>query len=148
MNADDWVEILSQPLPIEQAIAFAACPAGGGMSVFLGMTRQEQSADGRQLAALDYHAYEQMALEQMQQLACRARQNWPVVKLVLLHRVGRVPLGQPSVLIAVTTPHRQQAFAACRFLIDELKKLAPIWKQQVWSDGSTCWVDSPPDQRS
>ena len=81
-----------------------------------------------------------MALNQLQSLAAAARQRWPILKLALLHRIGRVPVGEPSVIIAVSTPHRADAFEACRFLIDELKKDVAIWKKEVWSDGTGTWV--------
>jgi molybdopterin synthase catalytic subunit len=137
----DWLAILSDPLPVERATAFVKDPAAGGVAVFLGNTRQEERRDRRSLVALDYEAYERMATEQFADLARRARQSWPIVKLVILHRVGRVAVAEPSVLIAVATPHRAQAFEACRWLIDTLKKEAAIWKKEVWSDGATAWVD-------
>jgi len=77
-----------------------------------------------------------MAKQQMRDLARRARQRWPIVRLALLHRVGRVPLTQPSVLIAVSTPHRAEAFEACRWLIDTLKSEVTIWKKEIWDDGA------------
>jgi molybdopterin synthase catalytic subunit len=113
----------------------------GGIDVFLGTTRAETSADGRALVALDYVAYREMALKQMQDLARRARDKWPILRLALVHRVGRVELGEPSVIIAVACPHRGESFDACRFLIDTLKSEVAIWKKEVWADGSTSWVD-------
>jgi molybdopterin synthase catalytic subunit len=80
-----------------------------------------------------------MALKQMHDLAADARRRWPVVKLCLLHRVGRVGLGEPSVVIAVSTPHRGEAFDACRWLIDTLKKNVAIWKQDLWDGGVGEW---------
>jgi molybdopterin synthase catalytic subunit len=73
-------------------------------------------------------------------LARLARDRWPIVKLAILHRIGRVALAEPSVVIAVSTPHRADSFQACQFLIDELKKSAAIWKKEVWADGSGTWV--------
>jgi molybdopterin synthase catalytic subunit len=136
----DWIEILSTPLPADAAIERVLAPAAGGIAVFLGTTRAQKSADGRDLMALDYEAYGQMALEQMRHLASEARQRWPIVKLALLHRTGRVPLAQPSVIIAVSTPHRSEAFEACRWLIDSLKKDVAIWKKEIWADGTGTWV--------
>lgn len=115
-------------------------PAAGGVAVFLGCTRAERHADGRELVALDYQAYSEMAVKQMHDLAFTARQGWPIVRLVLLHRTGRVALGEPSVLIAVSTPHRSEAFDACRWLIDTLKKDVAVWKKEIWADGSGTWV--------
>jgi molybdopterin synthase catalytic subunit len=115
-------------------------PHAGGIDLFLGTTRAETSADGRELVSLDYEAYERMAIEKLHSLAKRARTEWPVIKLAILHRIGPVPVGEPSVIIAVSTPHRADAFAACRFLIDQLKVDVPIWKKEVWADGSATWV--------
>ena len=122
------------------ATAFVHDPHAGGIAVFLGTTRAERRSDGADLLALDYDAYPEMAATQLRDLAARARGQWPVIKLALLHRTGRVPLGEPSVLIAVSTPHRADAFAACRWLIDTLKAEAAIWKKEVWSDGNDSWV--------
>ncbi len=140
MPDDDWIALSTQPLDAAAAASFAAAPAAGGIDVFLGTTRAETSADGRTLVALDYEAYEQMAADQLRELARRARQQWPIVKLVLLHRTGRVGVGEPSVIVAVSTPHRGDAFDACRWLIDTLKKEIAIWKREVWADGSGSWV--------
>jgi molybdopterin synthase catalytic subunit len=136
----DLIQIHPTPLAVTGAIEFVTDPRAGGIDVFLGTTRDEASPDGRTLIALDYEAYEQMALEQMRKLAARAREKWPIVKLAMLHRVGRVAVGEPSVIIAVSTPHRAQAFESCRFLIDELKRDIAIWKKEVWSDGTGTWV--------
>lgn len=125
----------------EAALSFVSDPAAGGIDVFLGTTRGERNADGRDLVALDYEAYPEMALSQMRDLAARARQRWPVAKLAVVHRVGRVPVGEASVLIAVSCPHRAEAFDACRWLIDTLKAEVPIWKKEIWSDGSGRWVE-------
>ena len=136
----DWIEIMSSALSAARAVDFVSDPQAGGVDVFLGTTRMETNRQGRKLVALDYEAYEEMALAQMHRLAARAREQWPIVKLALLHRVGRVALAEPSVVIAVSTPHRADAFAACRWLIDELKKDVAIWKKEVWADGSGSWV--------
>ena len=136
----DWIEISPQSLDVAAAVAFVTDGRAGGIDVFLGTTRAETSKDGRELVALDYEAYEQMAGEQLRALAVRARAQWPIVKLALLHRVGRVEVGAPSVIIAVSTPHRADAFAACKWLIDALKQDVAIWKKEVWADGSGTWV--------
>ena len=137
---DDWIELSAAPLSTADAVRFVTSAAAGGISSFLGTTRQETSADGRELIALDYEAYAEMAIEQMRALAARARERWPIVALALLHRTGRVALGEPSVVIAVASPHRAEAFDACRWLIDTLKSEVAVWKKEVWSDGSTTWV--------
>lgn len=136
----DLVEIRAIPLQVDEAVRFVTDASAGGIDVFLGTTRAERSGEGRPLVALDYEAYEEMALKQLADLAHRARAQWPIVKLAVLHRVGRVAVGEPSVIIAVSTPHRADAFAACKWLIDALKVDVAIWKKEVWADGLSTWV--------
>lgn len=136
----DWINLSSVALPVADAIGFVTDPSAGGIAVFLGTTRAQTGKSAQTLIALDYEAYESMALDQLKQFAAEARQRWPVTKLVILHRTGRVPVGEPSVLIALSTPHRASAFEACRWLIDTLKSQAAIWKKEVWSDGGAVWV--------
>lgn len=134
------VDLAAEPLDVARCVAFATDARAGGIAVFLGTTRAERRADGAQLTALDYDAYSEMAAVQLNDLATRARAQWPIIKIVLVHRTGRVALGEPSVLVAVSTPHRAEAFAACRWLIDTLKAEVAIWKKEVWSDGTDTWV--------
>ncbi len=141
MSNVDLIRICEQALQTEEAVQFVTDAAAGGIDVFLGTTRGESASDGRKLLALDYEAYPEMALKQMQDLARRAREKWPVTKIAILHRIGRVNVGEPSVIIAVSCPHRGESFEACRFLIDTLKTEVAIWKKEVWADGSTSWVD-------
>ena len=121
-------------------------PQAGGVCVFLGTTRAETTTDGRVLIALDYEAYVEMAEEQLRDLTRRCRERWPVGRVVLLHRTGRVAVGEASVLVAVGAAHRAEAFDACRWLIDTLKAEVAVWKQEVWADGSTSWVAGVPWQ--
>ena len=136
----DLIALLDFTPWADAILDFCDDPAAGGIDVFIGTTRAETGADGRELVALDYEAYPEMALEQMHALARRAREKWPVLRLALLHRVGRVPLGEPSVVVAAACPHRAEAFEACRWLIDTLKADVPIWKKEVWSDGTGTWA--------
>jgi molybdopterin synthase catalytic subunit len=146
-DAMDMILLSDRSLIGQAAIDHVTDASAGGIDVFLGTTRSERSSDGRELIALDYDAYREMALKQMHELAGRARETFPVVRLALLHRVGRVKVGEPSVIIAVSCPHRGDAFNACRFLIDALKADVAIWKKEVWSDGSTSWVHPNMDER-
>jgi molybdopterin synthase catalytic subunit len=119
---------------------FVTDARAGGLAIFLGTTRAETASTGQLLVALDYEAYPEMAQAQLVTLAQSARQRWPILKLALLHRTGRVAVGEPSVVIAVSTPHRAEAFDACRWLIDTLKADVAIWKKEIWEDGSGTWV--------
>jgi molybdopterin synthase catalytic subunit len=137
---DDWIDILPNAIDAAGAVDSVLHPSAGGVDVFLGTTRAETRADGVPLIALDYEAYREMAIEQMRSLVAAAKKRWPIARVTLLHRVGRVAVSEASVLIAVSCPHRGQAFEACRFLIDELKKSVTIWKREVWEDESVSWV--------
>jgi molybdopterin synthase catalytic subunit len=138
---DDIVELQSTPLDVGAAIKAVGDGDSGGVAVFVGITRRDKNASGRELVALDYEAYREMAVDQMRHLAEESRRRWPIVRIVMVHRMGVVKLGQPSVVVAVSTPHRAEAFEACRFLIDQLKAQTTIWKKELWADGSTSWVE-------
>lgn len=133
MEDRDLIALTHGPIDTAAAIAHVGDPSCGAITVFLGTTRADTDAAGRRTVALDYEAYDRMAIEQMRDLADQARRRWPIARVALVHRVGRVPLGEVSVAVAVSCPHRGEAFDACRWLIDELKKIVPIWKQEVSS---------------
>jgi molybdopterin synthase catalytic subunit len=135
----DHLKITPEPLNANETIASVSSPEAGGIAVFLGTTRGEHKPDVRKLIALDYEAYVEMADGQLLDLAKRARERWPIIYLAIIHRTGRVGLGEPSVVIAVSTPHRAEAFEACRWIIDTLKSEVAIWKKEVWEDGSGSW---------
>ncbi len=141
MNAShDQILLTAEPLELSSTVAQLNDPSAGGIAVFLGTTRAETNASSQPLLALEYDAYPEMARAQLVDLARRARDRWPISRLVILHRTGRVAVGEPSVLIAVSTPHRAEAFEACKWLIDTLKSEAAIWKKEIWGDGSSSWV--------
>jgi len=142
-TAEDIVALKSIALDVNDAIDAVGTGESGAIAVFLGIMRRDKNSEGRELVALNYEAYGEMAEAQMRQLVADARGRWPISRVVLLHRTGVVRLGEPSVLVVVSTPHRAEAFEACRFLIDQLKALVTIWKKEVWGDGSTSWVDGP-----
>jgi molybdopterin synthase catalytic subunit len=113
-------------------------PEAGAVVLFLGTTRELTA--GRQTVALDYEAYNEMAERQLADLEAEARRRWPVIECSITHRLGRVPPTEASVAIAVSTPHRHDAFEAGQWLIDSLKHDVPIWKREQWSDGTQEWV--------
>ena len=132
------IALTADPLDLAPLLAAVADPEHGGTATFIGTTRRE--GDGRAVAALHYEAYEELALAEMRAIAGEAREAFGA-NVALLHRVGRVDVGAPSVMVAVSAGHRPAAFAACRFAIDELKARVPVWKQTVYEDGATTWVD-------
>jgi molybdopterin synthase catalytic subunit len=110
----------------------------GAVVTFLGTVRE--LTDGRQTVALDYEAYPGMAEKKMAEIEQDTRNRWPVGEIMLIHRLGHLEIGEISVAVAVSCPHRAQAFEACRHAIDRLKELAPIWKKEHWADGATEWI--------
>jgi molybdopterin synthase catalytic subunit len=127
------------PLSLDEAYSLADDPANGAIVVMSGTVRQQ--TDGKPVLYLEYQAYEPMALTVFRQIASEIRQRWQEVnRVVVHHRVGKLEIGEISVLIAVGCPHRGEAFEACRYAIDTLKHNAPIWKKEHWADGSSTWV--------
>jgi molybdopterin synthase catalytic subunit len=110
----------------------------GAVVTFLGTVRD--LTDGRQTVALDYEAYGGMAEKKMAEIEQDTRRRWPVGEMVMVHRLGRMEVGEVSVAVALSCPHRAEAFEACRHAIDRLKELVPIWKKENWVDGQTEWV--------
>lgn len=110
----------------------------GAVVLFLGTVRE--MTDGRQTTALDYEAFPEMASARMEKLESEVRDKWPVTNAGIVHRLGHLELGDISVAVAVSCPHRKDAFEAGRYLIDRLKEEVPIWKKENWADGSTEWV--------
>jgi molybdopterin synthase catalytic subunit len=95
---------------------------------------------GRQTVSLEYEAYPEMASKKMEELETEARSRWPIIGVAIVHRVGHLDLGEISVVVAVSCPHRDDAFEACRWIIDTLKEIVPIWKREIWADGTEEWV--------
>lgn len=110
----------------------------GAVVLFLGTVRE--MTDGRQTTALQYDAYPEMATAKMAELEAEAREKWPVVEVGIIHRLGHLELGEISVAVAVSSPHRPDAFEAGRHIIDRLKEIVPVWKKENYSDGTTEWV--------
>ncbi len=135
------VEILDGVLPAREVMDGIKAGPDGAVCVFDGIVRN--NTRGRETLYLDYEAYREMALEQMRGLAAQAIAKFGVRDVALLHRLGRLQVGETSVLIVVASAHRGQAFEACRWLIDTLKKQVPIWKKETFVDGAV-WADGEP----
>ncbi|MGH2705407.1 MAG: molybdenum cofactor biosynthesis protein MoaE [Actinomycetota bacterium] len=127
--------------PIDASAGPSAEPHEGAIVSFVGRVRGD--TDGRGVAELVYEAFDEMALGEMRRIAEEACARWPIGSVTVIHRVGRVPAGEASVSVSVTAPHRGEAFDACRFVIDTLKKTVQIWKKEQFQDGSARWVDHP-----
>jgi molybdopterin synthase catalytic subunit len=112
-------------------------PAAGAIVTFVGTTRNENA--GRHVVRLEYEAFTRMAVAEMRRLAAEAVRRWPLRQVAMVHRIGRVPVGEASVAIAVSAGHRAEAFAACHWLIDRLKEVVPIWKREHYRGGQV-WI--------
>ena len=113
-------------------------PHSGAVVVFLGTVRDVTGE--KRTIALDYDAYAPMAAKKLAEIEAETRRRWPVGEMAIVHRLGRLDVGEISVAVAVSCPHRADAFEACRFAIDQTKDLVPIWKKENWADGRTEWV--------
>ena len=135
-SSDDWLALSESPLDVATAVEWVGVPDCGGVVVFSGLVRDH--AEGTTgVTHIDYEAYAEQVLPRLRELAAEARRRWPTIgRIVLWHREGRVGLSESSVLVAVSTPHRQEAFAAAQFGIDTLKATVPIWKKEFWDGGS------------
>ncbi len=140
-EANEFTALTRQSIDAEELIASAKRGEDGAVVVFDGIVRN--NTRGRATLYLDYEAYEEMAARQMQRLAVEARSQFGVRQVILVHRLGRLYVGETSVLIVVASAHRAQAFDACRWLIDTLKKTVPIWKKETFVDGAV-WAAGEP----
>jgi molybdopterin synthase catalytic subunit len=134
------VAIRSEPVSVEEVLAAVDDPAAGGVVSFTGLVRA--SDGGREVTALDYSAHP-TALEQMTAVVQKVADDVPVVRVAAVHRVGLLAVGDVAVVVAASAAHRDQAFLAARRLIDDIKASVPIWKHQVFADGSEEWVGTP-----
>jgi molybdopterin synthase catalytic subunit len=135
------IELVREPIRAEHLIAAAKHGTDGAVVVFDGIVRD--NTRGRRTLHLDYEAYEEMALKQMHDLAAQARERFGVRHVSIVHRLGRLVVGETSVLIVVASAHRAHAYDASRWLIDTLKKTVPIWKKETFVDGAV-WADGEP----
>ena len=129
--------LVTQRLSVDALLAEVQGPERGGTCVFLGTVRSEEDVTG-----IEYSAYDQMAIAEIERMLGEARERWPEARVALQHRLGLIPVGEASIAIAAAAPHRDAAFAACRYIIEEVKKRLPIWKKELHADGSATWVDA------
>jgi molybdopterin synthase catalytic subunit len=132
----DWIALTREALSGDEATAWATVPSTGAVVTFCGVVRDH--AEGRAgVVGLSYEAYEEAAARRLAEVAAETRRRWPTVeRLALLHRVGDLELGEVSVVVVTSSPHRAEAFESARFAIDTLKETVPIWKRERWADGS------------
>ena len=136
----EWIGVTARSLAVDHALAWVARPGCGAVAVFAGTVRDH--SDGRpSVTSLEYEVFPEQAVARLQEVAASARRQWPVIgRVALLHRTGRLEVGEVSVVVAVSTPHRGEAFDAAEYCIDTLKRTVPVWKRETWA-GGTDWSE-------
>lgn len=132
------IELTERPIDSQEVLRRVSSTQAGAVVLFLGTTRE--FTRGRKTSSLNYECYAEMAEKKLAELDATAHKRWPLVATAIVHRVGHLGLGEASVAIAVSSAHREDAFEAGKWLIDTLKEVVPIWKQENWADGTTEWV--------
>ena len=132
------IQITRDALDRDTLLAAVSNPGVGGIVIFEGVVRD--NARGKQIRYLEYDVYPEMAIQQIRAILAEAEKRWGVDRIAVAHRIGRIEIGEASVIIVVATPHRAEAFEACRYIIDTLKTTVPIWKKEVTMNGEE-WVE-------
>jgi MoaE-MoaD fusion protein len=138
LDRDDIIELVREPIDPRSLIFHVRAPEDGAIVTFDGFVRNQ--SHNRTTLYLDYEAYESMALGKMREIAAELHDKYGIHRVAIVHRLGRLEIGETSVFIAVSAPHRAAAFEACRFAIDTLKRTVPIWKREYFEDGAV-WAD-------
>ncbi|MDG6963839.1 MAG: molybdenum cofactor biosynthesis protein MoaE [Nitrososphaerota archaeon] len=136
------VRITRAPIDVAKVLRAVRDPSAGGMTLFLGTVRDRN--EGRAVRGLEYQVYKGMAEKRMSAIEAEVRTKWPVRKMVMVHRYGRLRIGEVSVAVAVATEHRADAFGACRYAIDTIKRTLPLWKRESLSGGGEAWTKGEP----
>jgi molybdopterin synthase catalytic subunit len=134
----DLFQFVRDPIPVVEIVTGLKAPEDGAVVTFDGIVRN--NFRGRQTLYLEYEAYEPMALAKMRQIGAEIRERFPIHRVAIVHRLGRLEIGETSVLIAISSPHRRAAFDACRYAIDTLKRTVPIWKKEYFAGGAV-WAE-------
>jgi molybdopterin synthase catalytic subunit len=131
-------EITSEPLDPAPLVAAVRRDESGAVALFYGVVRNENM--GRGVLYLEYDAYPEMALKKMREVADEVRAKFPITDIGITHRTGRLEIGETSLLVAVSSGHRKEAFEACHYAVDRIKQIVPVWKKEVWEDGEE-WIE-------
>lgn len=135
--------VTDKAIDVQELVGFVGEPGAGAIATFIGTTRDHN--EGRRVTSLEYEAYPEMAEKELARLGEEAKRRWEIRRMAIVHRVGLVQIGEPSVIIAVSAAHRHDAFEACRFAIEELKKTVPIWKKETF-EGGEIWIGTQSGQ--
>lgn len=142
----DFVQLTIDPIDLGPLIGLVAKPNCGAVVLFLGTVRNENF--GRRVLSVTYEAYEKMAVQELKRIADEIRQKWTIGRIAIVHRTGKLTVGEVSVAIVVSAPHRHEAFEAARTAIERIKEIVPIWKQEEYASGERKWLLGSVDQQS
>lgn len=142
-GGQDVFQITEQPLSLDALAKEVGRNTSGAVASFLGIVRG--FARGRQVRYLEYDAYPEMAVAKIREIGDEVRARWPVDRIAIVHRIGHLTIGEASVAVVVSAPHRREALEACAYGIERLKEMVPIWKKEVWADGEE-WIGSTVDE--
>jgi molybdopterin synthase catalytic subunit len=132
------IRITADPLDPQPFIEHVRRDESGALALFLGVVRNHNL--GRRVLHLEYDAYPQMAEKKLRQVIEEIMSRWPITDIAIAHRTGRLEIGETSLLVAVSSPHRHEAFEACQHAVNRIKEVAPIWKKEVW-EGGEAWIE-------
>ncbi|MFT4033389.1 MAG: molybdenum cofactor biosynthesis protein MoaE [Siphonobacter sp.] len=135
------IAITDQPIDIQVCLNAVRSDRAGAVDVFIGTVRNHNNS--KEVVRLEYESFDSMAIRKMNELAEEAKRRWPVEKIAIVHRKGVLQIAEVAVVIAVATPHRSDAFEACKWLIDTLKEVVPIWKKEIYESGEE-WLAAHP----
>jgi molybdopterin synthase catalytic subunit len=141
-GSDGPFRVTSEPLDPNELLGAVRKDESGAVVLFHGVARN--NSEGRRVIALEYDAYPSLAEKKLHEVAGEVRCRWPVTAIAVLHRTGRLAIGETSLLVAVSSAHRQEAFEACHYAVDRIKQIVPVWKKEIWEDGAGEWVPGYP----
>jgi len=142
MRMRDVARITTKPIDPSAVLKSVLDPSAGGTVIFVGTIRRRN--EGRMVESLEYEVYKEMAEKKMEEIESVVRAKWPVEKVTMVHRYGKLKVGEASVAVAVSSEHREEAFEACKFAIDTIKRSLPLWKREELRGGRKAWVKGQP----
>ena len=142
---NDLFQIVEEPIITEEVIQKVASRNAGAIAVFIGTVRE--MTDGKRTLSLEYQAYAPMAVRKLAEIGEEMQAKWPHVKVAITHRIGHLHISEAAVVIAVSSPHRKAAYEANEYAIERIKQIVPIWKKEIWEDGSM-WIGDQLETRS
>lgn len=141
-DEEGWFQVTSEALDPQRLVDSVRKDESGAVALFHGVARN--NSEGRRVHALEYDAYPTLAEKKLREVGDEVRARWPVTGIGILHRTGRIAIGETSLLVAVSAAHRREAFEACHHAVDRIKEIVPIWKKEIWEDGDGAWVAGHP----